>query len=80
MHDSRMSKTITIDDDAYRLLSGLKTGPRDSFTQVILRHIRRPAATCGSLLHRLETGPRPEVDADLIDRMISERGRRSRRP
>ncbi len=80
MHDSCMSKTITIDDDAYRLLSALKTGRRDSFTQVILRHIRQPADTCGELLDRLESRPTPKVEANLIDRVISERGRSSHRP
>jgi len=45
-----MGKTITIDDDAYKLLSELKRGGRDSFSQVIHRHIRRKANTSGELL------------------------------
>lgn len=34
-------KTITLDDEAYRTLAGLKVSPRDSFSQVIKRHFRR---------------------------------------
>ena len=41
-----MGKTITIDDDAYKLLSALKRRPGDSFTKVILRHLNRPAGNC----------------------------------
>jgi predicted CopG family antitoxin len=50
VHDSCMSKTITIDDDAYKLLLSLKQGTRDSFTKVIRRHVHKPLETCGELL------------------------------
>ena len=52
-----MSKTITIDDEAYKLLCSLKRNGRDSFTKVILRNIYRPAETCGELLDMTENDP-----------------------
>ena len=73
-----MSKTITIDDDAYKLLHSLKLGSGDSFTKVIRRHILKPLETAGELLDYHEKQPRPNIDVDLVDRMLKERGRRSR--
>lgn len=72
-----MPKTITIDDPAYRLLASLKRGTGDSFTKVILRHVNRPADTCGELLDAMEAAPPPKVDLDVLDRIRRERGRRS---
>jgi predicted CopG family antitoxin len=72
-----MSKTITIDDDAYRLLASLKQNGRDSFTKVILRSVYRPADTCGELLDLLEHEPPPPVDAKVLERLAQNRGRRS---
>ena len=72
-----MGKTITIDDAAYKLLCGLKRGGNDSFTKVILRHVNRPADTCGELLDEMDKAPPPELDLDLLDRIEKERGRRS---
>ena len=77
VHGSCMGKTITIDDEAYKLLSELKHGPRDSFSQVIHRHIRRKANTCGELLDLTESKPPPNVDLDILARIERERGRRS---
>jgi predicted CopG family antitoxin len=57
-----MSKTITIDDDVYKLLRSLKAGRQDSFTKVIRRNIHKPAETCGELLDRMENFPPPKVD------------------
>lgn len=74
---SCMGRTITIDDDAYTLLSSLKRGSRDSFTRVILRHVNRPADTCGDLLDSLDTSPPPNVDLGVLERIEKERGRRS---
>ncbi len=45
-----MHRNITIDEKAYNLLASLKIDKRDSFTKVILRHVRKPADTCGELL------------------------------
>ena len=67
VHDSCMSKTITIDDDAYALLAGLKQGTHDSFTKVIRRHVYRPAETCGELLNAMKDEPPPKVDLDTLD-------------
>jgi predicted CopG family antitoxin len=75
--DSYMSKTITIDDDAYALLAGLKQGAHDSFTKVIRRHVYRPAETCGELLDAMENQPSPKVDLDLLDQIAKDRGRPS---
>jgi predicted CopG family antitoxin len=77
VHHPCVSKTITIDDDAYRLLSDLKRGERDSFTKVILRHINRPADTCGELLDFYEKALPPQVDLKILERIEKERGRRS---
>jgi predicted CopG family antitoxin len=74
---SCMGRTITIDDDAYKLLSSLKRSSRDSFTRVILRHVNRPADTCGELLEALDNSPPPNVDLAILDRIGKERGRRS---
>lgn len=72
-----MSKTITIDDDVYKLLLSLKKGPADSFTKVIRRHVYRPAETCGELLDAYETQPPPKVNPKMLERILKERGRRS---
>jgi len=73
-----MHRNITIDEKAYNLLASLKTDPRDSFTKVILRHVRKPADTCGEMLERLENYTPPVEVADL-DKFIKSRGRRSSR-
>ena len=72
-----MSKTITIDDDAYKLLASLKQNGRDSFTKVILRHVYRPADTCGELLDLMENQPPPPVDLEVLRRVAQGRGRQS---
>jgi predicted CopG family antitoxin len=72
-----MSKTITLDDDAYKLLVSLKQGNRDSFTKVILRHVHKPAETCGELLDAVENDPPPDIDLHKLDRIARGRGRRS---
>jgi len=77
VHGSCMSKTITIDDDAYALLAGLKQGTHDSFTKVIRRHVYRPAETCGELLDAMEDEPPPKVNLGLLNQLAKTRGRRS---
>jgi len=72
-----MSKTITIDDDAYKLLRKLKRGTGDSFTKVIRRHIIAPAETAGELLEAMAVQPPPNVDLHILDRIERRRGRRS---
>jgi predicted CopG family antitoxin len=72
-----MGRTITIDDNAYKLLSSLKRGSGDSFTKVILRHVNRPADTGGKLADLIEKLPPPDVDLDMLERIEKERGRRS---
>lgn len=72
-----MGKTITIDDDAYKLLVSLKEGNRDSFTKVILRHIHKPLETAGELLDAYEKIPLPEIDWEILDKIEKGRGRRS---
>jgi hypothetical protein len=74
-----MHRNITIDQKAYNLLASLKTEPRDSFTKVILRHVRKPADTCGELLDRIEALGAPPVAIENIDQYIKTRGRRSTR-
>ena len=77
MHDSCMSKTITIDDDAYRLLVSLKEGPGDSFTKVIRRHVHKPVDTAGELLDAYAKILPPDVDLKVLDLITKTRGRRS---
>jgi predicted CopG family antitoxin len=77
VHGSCMGKTITIDDNAYKLLSSLKRDPRDSFTKVILRHIHKPAETCGELLEATENDPPPQVNLEVLNHLARSRGRRS---
>src|SRR5438876_399062 len=78
MQCSCMSKTITIDDDVYKTLSSLKQGAGDSFTKVLRRHVVKPAETAGELLDAYENAPPPKVDPVILDRLLKERGRRSR--
>jgi predicted CopG family antitoxin len=77
MHGSCMSKTITIDDDAYQLLAALKQNGRDSFTKVILRHVHIPAETCGELLELAQHEAPPQVDTNVLSKIAKNRGRRS---
>jgi predicted CopG family antitoxin len=72
-----MGKTITIDDDVYRLLVSLKENNRDSFTKVIRRHVHKPLETAGELLDYYEQQPPPPADAGLLERVRKHRGRRS---
>ena len=74
-----MHRNITIDEKAYNLLASLKTGPGDSFTKVILRHVRKPADTCGELHDAIEALGTPPVEIETIDRYVLTRGRRSNR-
>jgi len=73
-----MHRNITIDEKAYNLLASLKTDPRDSFTKVILRHVRKPADTCGELLESFKDYT-PPVEVAGINRFLKSRGRRSSR-
>jgi predicted CopG family antitoxin len=74
-----MHRNITIDEKAYNLLASLKTSPQDSFTKVILRHVHKPADTCGELHDALEQMGTPPVKVETIDSYVRARGRRSRR-
>ena len=77
MYDSCMSKTITIDDDVYKLLSSLKQDHGDSFTKVLRRHVHKPAETAGELLDAYENEPPPKVAPLAFERLLHQRGRRS---
>jgi predicted CopG family antitoxin len=72
-----MGKTITIDDNAYKLLASLKVGPQDSFTKVILRNIHKPRETCGEILDAHEELPPPNIDLEVLQKVLKGRGRRS---
>lgn len=74
-----MHRNITIDEKAYNLLASLKIDERDSFTKVILRHVRKPADTCGELLDAIEEMGIPPVKIENIDFYMRHRGHRSRR-
>ena len=73
-----MSKTITIDDDVYALLSSLKQGNGDSFTKVLRRHVHNPRNTAGELLEAYDNELPPNVDAEMLKVLLKGRGRRSR--
>lgn len=77
VHGSCMGKTITIDDQAYELLSSLKTGKRDSFSQVIHRNVHRKANTCGEIEDIYAKLPPPNIDPGVAEQYLKERGRRS---
>jgi len=72
-----MSKTITIDDDVYKLLSSLKRESGDSFTKVLRRHVHKPAETAGELLDAYEHETPPKVRPLALHRLLNQRGRRS---
>jgi predicted CopG family antitoxin len=74
-----MPSTIKINDEAYSLLKELKA-PGETFSDVIIQHIRPPADTCGELLERLRFAPVPKIDEATFRRFTSERRRRSQRP
>jgi len=74
---SCMSKTITIDDDVYKLLSSLKQDRGDSFTKVLRRHIHKAAETAGELLDAYENEPPPKAEPLALKRLLNQRGRRS---
>jgi Putative antitoxin len=59
-----MSKTITIDDDAYKLLVSLKQGAGDSFTKVIRRHVHKPLENAGELLDAWDELPPAEGELE----------------
>lgn len=66
MHDKCMAvKTITIDMDAYNLLSRQK-GAGQSFSDVIKAHFK-PMPTVGRFKRILKTLPR--MDLETLDRM-----------
>lgn len=77
VYHSCMSKTITIDDDVYKLLSSLKQAHGDSFTKVLRRHVHKPAETAGELLDAYENEPPPKVEPLALKRLLNQRGRRS---
>jgi predicted CopG family antitoxin len=72
-----MSKTITIDDDVYQLLSSLKQDNGDSFTKVLRRNVHKPAETAGELLDAYENEPSPKVKPLALKGLLNQRGRRS---
>ena len=74
-----MHRNITIDEKAYNLLASLKTEPRDSFTKVILRHVRKPADTSGELLEAFADYEPPAMDEKVWKQFRAGRGRRSNR-
>jgi predicted CopG family antitoxin len=77
VYGSCMSKTITIDDGVYKLLSSLKRDNGDSFTKVLRRHVHKPAETAGELLDAYEHEPPPKVQQSALQRLLHQRGRRS---
>jgi predicted CopG family antitoxin len=77
VYDSCMSKTITIDDDVYKLLASLKRDSGDSFTKVLRRHVHKPVATAGELLDAYENELPPKVEPLALRRLLNQRGRRS---
>ena len=64
-------KTITIDMDAYRLLSAEKRG-NESFSKVIKRRLR-PACTAASLLEALPSCALSDESLDDVDAIIKSR-------
>lgn len=62
------TKTISVDIEAYRLLSKARTSPKESFSQVIKRaQWPHRAKTCGDLLKALANVP--TASEDVIRRL-----------
>jgi predicted CopG family antitoxin len=60
------TKTLSVDEEAYRILSQAKRGPRDSFSKVIKRASwQQGGATCARLLERVS----PSVSEEVLDRL-----------
>jgi predicted CopG family antitoxin len=75
-----MSKTIKVGDDVYVLLLSLKEGKQDSFTKVIRRHVHKPLETAGELHDAYMQLPPPNIDLEIAEKVLKERGRRSGGP
>jgi predicted CopG family antitoxin len=72
------STTISVNDEAYKLLKEAR-GKGESFSDVIIEHVRPPAAkTFGELLDRLEKMP-PKLDRELMAKVRAGRGRNPNR-
>ncbi len=69
-----MSKTITIDDHVYRMLASLKRDRRDSFTEVIRRHLPHQCDTAGELLDAYESAPPPKINWATLERSLPKGG------
>lgn len=62
------TKTISIDLEAYEVLSRARLSSKDSFSQVIKRaHWEKRAKTCGDLVKALPS--LPLADEDVLDRL-----------
>ncbi len=71
-------RTITIDDEAYKILRRLKQGKSDSFTRVIKRHYQT-FDTCGELIDWIESAPPPKINRARLKTFKHSRGLRSNR-
>ena len=71
-------RTITIDDEAYKILRRLKQGKDDSFTRVIKRNYQK-FDTCGELVDWIEGEPPPKINRERLSRFKQSSGLRSRR-
>jgi predicted CopG family antitoxin len=73
--------TISVTTEAYETLAALKK-KGDSFSDVILKHLRPKAETCGDLLDELERDFEGVqlFDSLLLKQVKEGRGRRSNRP
>ena len=71
-------RTITIDDEAYKILRRLKQGKSDSFTRVIKRKYQT-FDTCGDLIDWIESEPPPKINRGRLKKFKQSRGVRSNR-
>ena len=73
--------TISLTTEAYDTLVRLKQ-KRESFSDVIVKHLRPKPRTCGELLDELERDFEGVqlFDPELIKKVKERRGRRSNRP
>lgn len=74
---SRVNRTITVDEDVYKLLSSLKRGEGDSFSEVLRRHIHKPARAARELLAAHATAPSPNLDPLFLSQLLRERSQHS---
>ena len=67
-------KTITIDMEAYEILSSLKKN-NESFSQVIKKTLRRESKSAARLLHNLDSCLLSDETLNKVNQIVEDRNR-----